>query len=210
MSSARAVAIIKKMYPREKVGHGGTLDPLASGVLVIGVGRGATKKLFSAEHKEKEYRATIFLGATSTTDDSEGEKTLVAVIKPPTLEEVLAAAKNFVGEIMQTPPIYSALKIAGRPAYKYARQNQEVNIKPRPALIISLAVTNYSWPRLEIKVVTGPGVYIRALARDLGAYLRTGAFLERLERTRVGDFFLEATEQLPPQQAQPFLPQHIE
>lgn len=209
MSSARAVAIIKKMYPGEKVGHGGTLDPLASGVLVIGVGRGATKKLFSAEHKEKEYCATIFLGATSTTDDNEGEKTFVAMAQPPTLEEVLAAAKTFVGEIMQTPPIYSALKIAGRPAYKYARHNQEVNIKPRPALIISLVVENYSWPRLEIKVVTGPGVYIRALARDLGAYLRTGAFLERLERTRVGDFFLEATEQLPPQQAQPFLPQHI-
>ncbi|MDO8516435.1 MAG: tRNA pseudouridine(55) synthase TruB [bacterium] len=173
---------------KEKVGHAGTLDPLAEGILVVAIGREATKQLAEAVKKEKEYIAKIHLGATSSTDDEEGEKTGYEVNKPPNKQEVRDAVVRFVGDIMQTPPIYSAIKIEGKEAYKYARKGEPVTMKPRSAHVESIEVQEYAWPYLTLRVVTGPGVYIRSLARDIGEYLKVGGYLAGLTRTRVGEF----------------------
>lgn len=182
------VAEIRKRTGEKTVGHAGTLDPLASGVLVVGVGRDATKKLHEVVRAEKEYIADIKLGEESTTDDAEGAKTEVQVITEPNKEEVKGALKHFVGEIMQTPPQYSALKVGGRPAYKFARKGKVAPLLPRKVFVKEIELLEYAWPHLKIRVVTGPGVYIRALARDLGRALKVGGYLSDLERTRVGDF----------------------
>jgi len=176
----------------KKIGHAGTLDPLASGVLVVGVGREATKQLGAIVKKEKEYLAKIRLGMESTTDDEEGVKTEVKIVgKIPTLEEIKKALAKFEGEILQTPPIYSAIKIKGKKAYKLARKGQTPKLKPRKALIKEIEILKYEWPYLELRAVTGPGVYIRALARDIGKELKVGGYLVGLERTRVGEFTKE-------------------
>ncbi len=182
---------IKTKFPGEKVGHAGTLDPLASGVLVIGVGRQATKKLHSPEFSEKEYRATIKLGENSTTDDEEGQKTKVVVGEIPDEEKVRQVLKEFVGSIEQVPPIYSAIKLQGTPSYKFARQGKKPEISGRTVVIKEIELLNYNWPKLTIRVMTGPGVYIRSLARDVGQKLGTGGYISALERTRVGDFTID-------------------
>lgn len=180
---------IRRIVGRKiKVGHAGTLDPLAEGILVIAIGREATRELASAVKKEKEYIAKIRLGATSSTDDEEGEKTGYEVRRPPSGQEVRDAVVRFVGDIMQTPPIYSAIKIGGKEAYKYARKGQSVEMKPRTVHVESIEVQEYAWPYLTLRVVTGPGVYIRSLARDIGEYLKVGGYLAGLTRTRVGEF----------------------
>jgi tRNA pseudouridine55 synthase len=171
-----------------KVGHAGTLDPLAQGVLVIAVGREFTKKISEIVKKEKEYIAEITLGFESTTDDAEGEKTKIEFSDIPSLEDVKKSFPEFIGNIKQIPPIYSAIKISGKEAYKYARKGQEIEMKSREVEIKNIELLDYSWPILKIKVLTGPGVYIRSLARDLGKKLRVGGYLSGLERTRVGDF----------------------
>ena len=177
----------------KKIGHAGTLDPLASGVLVVGVGRKATKQLGAIVKKEKEYSAKIRLGMTSPTDDAEGIKTEIKIVgKIPTFGEIKKALAKFEGEILQTPPIYSAVKVKGKKAYKLARKGQTPKLKPRKALIKEIEILKYEWPYLELRVVTGPGVYIRALARDIGKYLKTGGYLAGLERTRVGSFTLDS------------------
>lgn len=173
---------------KEKIGHAGTLDPLASGILVIAVGRDATKKIGEVVAKEKEYIADIYLGATSTTDDAEGELSVRKLEILPVTKEIKTALGEFVGEISQTPPIYSALKIKGTPAYKLAREGRIEKMEPRKVLIKEIELLKYEWPALAIRVVTGPGVYIRALARDIGERLGSGAYLAGLERTRVGEF----------------------
>jgi len=173
-----------------KIGHAGTLDPLASGVLVIAVGREATKKISEVVAKEKEYLAEIHLGATSTTDDSEGEITQKDAA-PLEKGDVVTAVRSFRGVIPQTPPIYSALKIQGKPAYKFARAGKEVEMKPREVKIFEAEVLDYKWPILDMRFVTGPGVYIRALARDIGEKLGVGGYLSDLERVRVGSFTKE-------------------
>ena len=176
----------------KKIGHAGTLDPLASGILVVGIGREATKQLGNIVKKEKEYLAKIRLGMTSTTADEEGVKTEIKIVgKIPTLGEIKKAVAKFKGEILQTPPIYSAIKIKGKAAYKLARQGQTPELTPRKALVKEIEILNYEWPYLKIRAVTGPGVYIRALARDIGKALKTGGYLAELERTRVGEFTKE-------------------
>ncbi len=178
---------IKRITGGEKVGHAGTLDPLAEGVLVVGVGREATKKLGVEVKKEKEYLAKIKLGETSETDDEEGNKTPVSERKPD-ISEIKEATKKFVGKIKQIPPIYSAIKVAGKEAYKFARKGEKPVLLERDAEIKEIEILEYEWPYLELRAVTGPGVYIRALARDIGKELGTGAYLAGLKRTRVGDF----------------------
>ena len=189
---------LRRITGVKKIGHAGTLDPLASGVLVVGVGREATKRLGEVVKKEKEYIARIKLGETSTTDDEEGEKTKVKVPKIPNLEEIQKAIANFKGEILQTPPIYSAVKIKGQEAYKLARKGQKPKLEPRKVLIKEIEILGYKWPYLKLRVVTGPGVYIRSLARDLGRELKTGGYLADLERTRVGDFTKEEAVDISP------------
>ncbi|MFA6296776.1 MAG: tRNA pseudouridine(55) synthase TruB [Patescibacteria group bacterium] len=182
------VQIIKRENRGEKVGHAGTLDPLASGVLVIAVGREATRKISEQVKKEKEYIAKIKLGQNSTTDDEEGEKENIEVKVQPNLDDIKKVLPKFVGKIMQTPPIYSAIKLKGKEAYKYARAGKEIKLEKREVDIKDIKVLGYSWPILEINVVTGPGVYIRSLARDIGRELGCGGYLADLQRTRVGDF----------------------
>ncbi len=179
---------IRKITGVKKVGHAGTLDPLAKGVLVVAVGREATKNLHEIVSAEKEYIALIRLGVNSSTDDEEGVKEKITVFKKPLRKEIQAAIKKFIGKTKQTPPIYSALKIRGQAAYKYARAGKEIILKPRPVEIKDIKILKYKWPYLKIKVITGPGVYIRALARDIGCELKTGGYLAGLERTRVGHF----------------------
>ncbi len=179
---------LRKETGVKKIGHAGTLDPLASGVLVVAVGRKYTKKSGQIVKKEKEYLAKIKLGERSTTGDEEGEKGEVEVHKIPSREEIRAAVQSFKGEILQTPPIYSAVKVGGTPAYKLARRGHKPKLEPRKVLIKEIKILKYEWPYLKLKVVTGPGVYIRALARDIGQKLETGAYLAELERTRVGEF----------------------
>ncbi len=179
---------IKNITGVERVGHAGTLDPLAAGILVVGVGREATKKLGEIVAKEKEYIAKIKLGVASSTDDEEGKKTIYNIRKKPVLLLIKKATQQFIGKIKQTPPAYSALKFEGRAAYKYARAGKKIKLEPRLVEIKEIEILNYKWPFLELRVVTGPGVYIRALARDLGEDLNVGGYLAELERIRVGQF----------------------
>lgn len=171
-----------------RVGHAGTLDPLAEGILVIGVGREATKKLQTVVEKEKEYLAEIKLGEESSTDDEAGEKKVFEFSIPPSREKVESALENFIGEIEQVPPQFSAVKVRGKPAHRRLRKGETVELKSRRVKIREIEFLKYDWPYLTIRVVTGPGVYIRALARDIGRELKTGGYLKGLVRTRVGEY----------------------
>lgn len=186
---------VKKIAGIKKVGHAGTLDPLASGVLVIAISRASTKKIAEEVKKEKEYIADVTLGMESTTDDEQGEKTVwevsPAFAKATTDKEVSKALKGFIGNITQLPPIYSAIKVNGKEAYKYAHKGETVEMTPRPAYIKEIELLEYNYPLLKIRVVTGKGVYIRTLAKDIGIALKTGAYMSDLIRTRVGEFTLE-------------------
>jgi len=184
------VAKVRKITNTKKVGHAGTLDPLASGVLVVAVGREDTKKISSIVEKEKEYVAEITLGEESTTDDNEGEKLLISS-EIPMLEDIKIVILNFIGEIMQVPPQFSAIKIGGQRAYKTARQGLPVELPARPVIVKDIELLEYAYPILKIRVVTGPGVYIRSLARDIGRELGTGAYMSGLIRTRVGEFTID-------------------
>ena len=195
---------VRRLTGEKRVGHAGTLDPLASGVLVVAIGREFTKRIDSLMKTEKEYVAIVKLGETSTTDDTEGvgvgdcHAELAMTMRPKgaqdsraTLVRVQAVIKEFVGEIMQTPPVYSAIKLKGKKAYELARTGKTVEMKPRPVWIKSIELLKYEWPFLEIRVTCGPGVYIRALARDIGEKLGVGGYMAELERTRVGDYKIE-------------------
>jgi tRNA pseudouridine55 synthase len=171
-----------------KVGHAGTLDPLASGVLVIAVGRKYTKQIGKIVDKEKEYIAKVTLGQVSSTDDMEGERVEHKIFKKPSRTDIELALKFFEGEILQVPPVFSAIKINGKASYKMARRGQPVSLLARKVQLKSSKILSYRWPNVKIKLVTGPGFYVRALARDLGEKLGAGAFLSALERTRVGQY----------------------
>ncbi len=189
-SSFKIIEEIRKETGIKKVGHAGTLDPLASGVLVVAVGRESTKKLGLILNKEKEYLAKIKLGFESETDDEEGDKVEVN-FRQPSKKEIEKAIKNFVGNIKQVPPNYSAIKIKGKRAYKLARQGQKVVMKERDAVVKKIILVKYEYPFIYLKIICGPGVYIRSIARDIGNVLATGAYLADLERTRVGEYHLE-------------------
>jgi len=182
---------IRKITGIKKVGHAGTLDPQARGVLVVGVGREATKKLNEIVKKEKEYIAIIKLGEESSTDDEEGEKIVKSdkIIKD--IKVIRDVVMSFVGMIDQIPPAYSAIKIKGKKAYELIRKGIEPELKPREVEIKEIEILEYEWPFLKIRVMTGPGVYIRALARDIGRKLGVGGYLYDLERIRVGKWAKE-------------------
>lgn len=191
ITSHDVVNRIRRITGIKRVGHGGTLDPLATGVLVIAIGREYTKQLEKFVKGDKEYIAKIKLGFHSTTDDSEGEKTEIKLEHFPTSKDIEYTLKSFKGDIQQTPPIYSAIKLSGIPAYKKARRRENVALDSRSVTVYDISILSYSYPILEIKVATGPGVYIRSLARDIGEKLGTGGYIEELERTRVTNFTLE-------------------
>ncbi len=174
-----------------KVGHAGTLDLYACGVLVLGIGRPATKTLGQIVGKDKEYLTRIQLGCRSTSDDREGIKQPVNVTTIPSRQAVADALTQFQGIITQRPPAFSALKIKGKPAYKFARAQRPVDLDPRQVEIMEIELLDYAWPFADVRMVTGPGVYVRAVARDLGEALATGAYVAELERTRVGPYTKE-------------------
>ncbi len=182
---------IRKITGIQKVGHAGTLDPLASGILVVGIGRPATKKLSTFVDKEKEYVADIHFGITSTTDDEQGDKTISYTGNPLPLSDIQKILPQFVGIIQQIPPVYSAVKIRGKPAHRRIRKGENVILSPRKREVKHITIKNYSWPYAKIHVTTGKGVYIRALARDIGKKLNVGAYLYDLVRIRVGGFSLD-------------------
>jgi len=184
---------LRRAAGTKKIGHAGTLDPLAQGVLVVGIGREATKQLAKEVAKEKEYKTSITLGITSVTDDEEGKKTERVISVIPTEKEIQKVLQMYTGNVLQIPPIYSAIKINGKEAYKRVRKGEEVVMKPRQVEIKSIFLESYNWPLLVLRVVTGPGVYIRSLARDIGEALGTGAYLSELVRTRVGRWTLSNT-----------------
>ena len=191
-TSFDVVAKVRKVTGVKKVGHAGTLDPLASGVLVVAVGREYTRQISTVVEKEKEYLATVTLGVTSTTDDEEGEKRISNVEFLIPNEKTLNDSLNtFKGKIEQIPPIYSAVKVKGKEAYKYARRGQEVKMKSREVEIKNIEILSYDFPTLVLRVITGKGVYIRSLVRDIGEKLGTGAYMSDLVRERVGEFKIE-------------------
>lgn len=171
---------------RPKVGHAGTLDPLATGLLIILVGD-YCKRAQEYSKLDKTYEVQLKLGETSTTDDAEGEITPVSGQKP-TLEEVTSAIESFVGEISQVPPIFSAIKIDGKRAYKLARAGEVPEMKPRIITIHSVADITYEYPKISFTTEVSSGTYIRSLVRDIGQKLGTGAYMTDLRRTKVHDF----------------------
>ena len=187
MRSAAVVSIIKRSSGGARTGHAGTLDPLATGVLVLALGK-ATKSIDRIVATEKRYLTRIDLGAFTTTDDLEGERRDVDVPDPPDETTVRAALDRFIGTFDQRPPAFSAVKIGGRRAYKLARAGHDVTPKPRAVTIHAIEIVEYAWPELEIAVHCAKGVYIRSLARDLGETLGTGGHCIALRRTAVGPF----------------------
>ncbi len=185
---------IKPTKRQLKVGHAGTLDPFATGLLVILLGD-ATKKATEFLKLDKVYEAEIILGQESTTGDPEGELTAVSNTKP-TAEEVQAVLAAFTGEIRQRPPIFSAIKINGQRAYKLARDGKEVEIPERVVTIHSLELLDYTYPSLKIRTHVGSGTYIRSLAVDIGKALSTGAYCKTLRRTRIADWSIDDAKRL--------------
>lgn len=172
-----------------KIGHAGTLDPLASGLMLMLFGTGC-KQAQRLTKLDKRYVAEIKLGATSSTGDNEGEKTLVSD-HVPTEAEVVAALARLTGEITQTPPVYSAIKIGGQEAYKHARAGREVEMPSRQVTVYENRLVRYEYPIIELDTRVSSGTYIRTLAEDLGGLLGTGAYLSGLTRTEVGTYRLD-------------------
>ncbi len=171
-----------------KVGHTGTLDPLATGLMIIVTGS-YCKRAQEFSKLDKTYEVTMTLGQTSTTGDEEGEKTLVSDVRP-TQDALEAAVAQFVGDIQQIPPAFSAIKINGQRAYKLAREGKEVVIEPRQVRINSITLTDYAYPIVRFTTDVSSGTYIRSLVQDIGDVLQTGAYMSGLVRTRVSDFVL--------------------
>lgn len=170
---------------RVKVGHSGTLDPLATGLLLLAVG-GATKRIERLMKMDKTYEVGATLGVTSSTGDSEGDLSENTSAVAPDLVKVTAAAKAFVGDIMQKPHKYSAVKINGQRAYKIARKGKEVDIEPRQVTVYEISDLKYQWPRLSFDACVSSGTYIRSLVEDIGVALETGAYMSSLRRTKIG------------------------
>ena len=191
ISSAAAVGRVKRLLPRGmKIGHAGTLDPFATGVLLLLIGKG-TKLCEQLMDQPKQYETTVTLGATTATDDCDSPAVATAGAKEVFWEAIKDLLPRFVGEISQRPPDYSAMKIGGRRAYDLARQGKDVQLSERKVRVDSLELLEYAWPLLRLRIDCGRGTYIRSLARDIGAELGVGGYLTQLRRTRVGDFYIE-------------------
>lgn len=206
LTSHDVVDEIRKITGERRVGHAGTLDPNATGLLIVGIKRQSTKKLGEiAKDTVKEYVAEIELGKERDTGDVEGK-----VLRPPSaaqddksglkslpnLSKVKDILTEFVGKQEQVPPVYSAIKIKGKPAYKRARKGEDFKMEPRKVTIYSIEVLDYYYPMLKIKTTVSSGTYIRALARDIGRKLSTGAYLKNLKRTKIGKYSLEKASKL--------------
>jgi len=194
-TSFDVVAKVRNMLNVKKVGHTGTLDPMATGVLVLCLGK-ATKLAQKMIGLDKKYVAQITLGATSNTDDAEGEVVENKEAGVKSFKEVQQVLKAFEGVIQQTPPAYSAKKIKGKRAYKLAREGKKVELKPVDVTIYELEILHYKWPTLELRLKCSKGFYVRALARDVGEKLGVGGYLSALKRTRVGEYGLDGAVEI--------------
>ncbi len=196
-TSFDAVKKVRILTGVSKVGHAGTLDPLATGLLIICTGA-FTKKITGYMGMKKEYTGTITIGATTPTYDLESEPEQFKDISNITAEDIYNTTKQFVGDILQTPPLHSAIKKDGKPVYLLARKGKTIELKPRKITISLFEITAISLPLIHFKVQCSTGTYIRSLANDFGAALNTGAYLSSLRRTSIGDFSVD--DALSPQQ----------
>lgn len=191
MTSRDVVNVAQRWFPRKtKIGHTGTLDPLATGVLVLCVGA-ATKLADRVQAMGKTYRTRILFGFTSTTDDADGQLTPTAASDVPTEAAIRELLPQFVGEISQVPPAVSALKIAGQRAYDLVRRGTDVKLEARIVRVDAIRLLGYEWPHLDLEIDCGKGTYIRSIARDLGEKLGCGGLVQTLRRTRVGMFAVD-------------------
>lgn len=188
ITSRDAVNRVQDWFPRRtRIGHTGTLDPLATGVLVVCIGN-ATRLAEFVQGMDKTYHTTIVFGARSDSDDADGLITPTADVTPIEETVVRTVACRFIGDIAQRPPAYSAIKIDGKRAHDLARRGDQVEIAARAVTIYAIDVLRYVWPELDLEIRCGKGTYIRSLARDLGEHLGCGAYVKTLRRTRVGPF----------------------
>ncbi|MHB1425987.1 MAG: tRNA pseudouridine(55) synthase TruB [Gemmataceae bacterium] len=188
MTSRAVVDRVLRWFPkRTRIGHAGTLDPLATGVLVLGLGA-ATRLMEYVQRMSKVYHTRLLLGARSDTADADGVLIAVEGAAAPDAATVASCVAAFVGAIAQVPPAYSAAKVAGRRAYDMARRGEEVSLAPRCVFIHAIEIIDYSYPHLELNVHCGKGTYIRSLARDVGERLGCGALVQTLRRLRIGPF----------------------
>jgi tRNA pseudouridine55 synthase len=195
ITSFGVVSRVRKAMGIKKVGHCGTLDPQATGLLIICLGK-ATKLAQFVSKQSKKYLAEITLGYVSTTFDRDGELTAHSLETKPTREEILKSLPEFTGEIEQVAPAYSAVKHQGQPLYKYARRNQLVEEKKRHVHVSEINITAYEYPRLSIEVACSSGTYIRSIAHDLGLRLNCGGYVSNLRRAAIGRWRLESAIQL--------------
>ncbi len=200
ITSFDVIRRLRRITSVKKIGHAGTLDPLATGLMLILIGT-ATKQAQTLVKLDKEYLAQVTLGETSTTQDAEGEKTSVSD-KIPTRSELERALAAFRGPIVQTPSQYSAIKVAGKEAYKYARSGQSVELPPRQVTVHELVLIRYEYPQVDLRARVSSGTYIRSLAEDLGDTLQTGAYLSGLRRTQVGEYSIADALELEGAEAQ--------
>jgi tRNA pseudouridine55 synthase len=194
VTSRDVVNRVQRLVKPHKVGHCGTLDPLATGVLVIALGP-ATRLVEYVQRMPKTYRGTFLLGRSSDTEDIEGQVTLLPASPIPTCEQLQSAIPQFLGTIQQTPPAFSALKVAGQRSYDLARRGQTAEHQPRPVEIHAIELIRYAYPELELLIRCGSGTYIRSLGRDLARAVGTEAVMSALRREAIGPF--QAAESLP-------------
>lgn len=187
MTSHDVVDVIRRRFALKKVGHGGTLDPMATGVLVVLIGK-CTKLSGRFLSDDKAYEATLVLGARSDTGDAEGRITPSAQAPDVSAAQAEAVFRGFLGDIEQVPPMYSALKVNGKKLYELARKGIEIERPPRTVSIRALAITHFALPEISFAVSCSKGTYVRTLCADIGDRLGCGAYLVRLRRTRSGSF----------------------
>jgi tRNA pseudouridine55 synthase len=196
ITSFGVIARLRKITGIKKIGHAGTLDPFATGLLLVAVGRESTRELGTLLKKDKSYRATIHLGATTPTLDPESKITVDPNFKPPTEEQVKKAMEKLTGDIEQIPPMFSALKKDGQPLYKLARQGKMLDLPARPTHVHTFTLVSYNSPELVADISCASGTYIRALARDLAALLGTTGYVTALRRTTLSRFTEQQAVQL--------------
>ncbi len=196
MSSHGVVNRLRQLTHIKKIGHAGTLDPLATGLMLLAVGREATKKIIQFSQMDKEYLADIQLGEETDTYDREGR--VISSYQGEKIKkgELVKALENFLGPQEQLPPMYSAKKVAGQKLYHLARRGKDIERPKQQVVISNLELLSYKWPLIKLRVSCSTGTYIRTLAYDLGRFLGTGAYLAGLRRTKIGPFAIDQAVEL--------------
>jgi tRNA pseudouridine55 synthase len=212
ITSHDVIKKLREITNIKKIGHSGTLDPLAEGLLILGIGREFTKKLNTLQKEDKEYIATLKLGEISDTFDKEGRIKKLKIKNIPKKEEIERVLNTFLGQIEQIPPIFSAKKIGGKKSYQLARKGIIPKLKPQKVNIYEISLLAYDFPLLKIKIKCSHGTYIRSLANDIGEKLGFGAYLEELVRTKIGETSIDDAVQLSklnPENWKKYLKKHL-